>query len=163
MRDTTSQEITRLWHIIRTHNVQKKNTKSLFDLNKIYADIKVNTVTRINLKLYSLAINLGYTDYSKFIEDFGTTGGLFGTIYELNELQEQYVQLGKIMFISRRKKKLDKVNDEVEVWHWQTVQAMRNKLQAEISNLKQELVDWNNRELTVETEDSTEVEVAAAA
>lgn len=141
-REKFDKEIKRLWGIIRTENLIDKGAKRNYDMKAILHLIEDYANKRIQAKLDSMAINLGFTKRSDFPKD-----SIYPTIYTLSEKNEIFVQLGLIPTINPSlkakigKKKLYKEEELTADY----INKLKNNLQLEINALRKKLEDFNSK------------------
>lgn len=140
-REKINKSLKRNWGIIRSENVVDKNYTRSYDMKNLLASIEADAIERINTKLDSICINLGYAKRS----DLPATS-IFPTIYELSEKNEMFVQLGLIPTLDLKKKaaKGKKNLKETEELTSDYIKKLRDKLQLEINSLRKKLEDFNN-------------------
>jgi hypothetical protein len=148
-REKLNKDIMRYWGIIRTENVIDKNATRNYDLKSLLNAITDCANKRIETKLDSMAINLGFATRSDFPKD-----SIYPIIYTLSEKNEYFVQLGLIPTINPGlktklgKKKLYKTEELTADY----INKLKNNLQLEINSLKKKLEDFNSKaELDIST------------
>lgn len=148
-REKYDKEIKKMWNIIRTENLIDKNATRNYDMKALLTTITEMSNNRIQAKLDSMAINLGFKSRSDFPKD-----SIYPIIYTLSEKNEYLVQLGLIPTINPSlkaklgKKKLYK-SEEITADY---INKLKNSLQLEINSLKKKLEDFNNKaELDIST------------
>lgn len=142
-RDNLSQEITRTWNIIKTENVIPTGYIRNYNMKALLEKIVSLSKERIEIKLCSLAVNLGFEDINDLPKN------AYPIIYKLSELNEMYIQLERIRTIHWKTKKYggDKLKETEELTKGY-IENYRSKLSVEINKLKKDLIDFNvNREL----------------
>ena len=140
-RDNLSKEITNYWTIIKSTNVVDKSYQRKYDLKGILTFIEKLAKERITMKLYSQCINMGYKKASEM-----PSNSIFPVIFELSEINEQYVQLGLIPTLdpNLKSKKGKKNLDKKEELTTQYIKKLRDSLMLKIIELKKKLSDYNN-------------------
>lgn len=139
-RDNLSLEISKFWTILKTENVVSRRYKRHYDMHAVIKLIESLGKQRIEIKMQSLAINLGLDDVNDLPEN-----SIFPVIYELSELNEMYMQLKYIPTLDEKliakygKKNLKKT----EVFSNTFITNYRNNLLLEINALKQKLDNFN--------------------
>lgn len=141
-RNKLSKDITHYWLIIRRENIMSNKQIRNYDLAETYNQIKQMSEQRIKMKLFSQAINMGYTSYSDFIKDTN-----YESIFKLSELNEQLVQLGLIPVLNtsaKAAKGKSKANLN-EAFSAAKIRAMKKKIQVEINGINKKIEDFNNK------------------
>lgn len=146
-REKLDKEIKRMWGIIRTENLIEKGAIRNYDMKGMLSSITDSSNKRIQAKLDSMAINLGFKSRSDFPKD-----SIYPIVYTLSEKNEYLVQLGMIPTINPGlkaklgKKKLYKTEELTADY----INKLKNTLQLEINSLKKKLEDFNsNAELDI--------------
>lgn len=139
-RDKLSAEITKTWDIIKSENVVFRGYKRNYDLKSCLEKILDMCKDRIEVKLQSLALNLGLEDINDLPE-----GNNYPTIYEVSELKEIYKQLGLINTLDPAiiKKYGKKRMKKTEALTRGFVTNLRNNLSIRINALNKELEKYN--------------------
>lgn len=141
-RAKLDKDIARSWSIIRIENLIDKNETRNYDMKALLSEIENMANARIQAKLDSLAVNLGFSKRSDFPKE-----SIYPTIYTLSEKNEMFVQLGKIKTINPGlkaklgKKKLFKTEELTADY----INKLKNSLQLEINALKKKLEDFNSK------------------
>lgn len=141
-RNKLSKDITHYWLIIRRENIMSNKQMRNYDLAEILNHIKQKAEHRVSMKLFSQALNMGYTNFNEFKKDTN-----YESLFKLSELNEQLVQIGLIPTLnpatkaSKGKKKMD-LN---EIFTSAKIRAMKKKIQIEINALNKKLEDFNNK------------------
>lgn len=144
-REKLDKDIKRMWGIIRTENLIDKGAKRNYDMKALLNNIFSMANERIQTKLDSLCINLGYTTRADFPKD-----SIYPIIYTLSEKNEQYVHLEIILKTATinptlktklGKKKLSKSEELTSDF----IKKSMTNLQLEINNLKKKLEDYNSK------------------
>lgn len=148
-RKKYDKEIKKMWNIIRTENLIDKNATRNYDMKALLDTITEMSNNRIQTKLDSIAINLGFKSRKDFPKE-----SIYPIIYTLSEKNEYLVQLGSIPTINPGlkaklgKKKLFKTEEITADY----ITKLKNKLQLEINALKKKLEDFNsNAEIDIST------------
>lgn len=94
-RDLTTDEINKTWNIISVYNVIDKGYVCNYDIKLCYEKIKKLNQDRTNFKIYSMATNLGYTNFDDF-----PTASLYSYIFELYEVTNMIAKLTTIKTIN---------------------------------------------------------------
>ena len=141
-REKLDKDIKRMWGIIRTENLIDKGAKRNYDMKALLNNIFSMANERIQTKLDSLCINLGYTTRADFPKD-----SIYPIIYTLSEKNEQYVQLGLIKTIDpnikmKKGKKKMSINEELTRDY---ISKLMNNLSLEINGLRKKLSDFNEK------------------
>ena len=139
-RDKLSKDITRNWNIIMSENKVEKGYKRNYEMKELLSKIIDLGNERINVKLDSLCINLGFKNRSMLPKE-----SIYPIIYKLSEKTELYTKLGMVDTINpdlKRKKGKDKLKYTEELT-FDYIQNLRNKLQLEINELRKNLEDFN--------------------
>lgn len=146
LRDTYSKEISNCWNIIYSENKATKKYERKYDLGKILDRIHTLSELRIKVKMHSIAINLGITNFSDFPKN-----SCYLTIFELSEKNEEYVKLGLIETISPIERKIKK--NLTEKFSFNFIKAKKDTLLKEITGLKKRLSEFNEKaSLIIDTE-----------
>lgn len=144
-RKKLDNDIKRMWNIIRTENLISKDQKRNYDMKALLASIGMSAEQRIQTKLDSIAINMGYKSRADFPKE-----SIYPTIYKLSEKNEYYVQLEIILKTATinstlkaklGKKKLSKTEELTADY----IKKLMNSTQLEINGLKKELEDFNSK------------------
>ena len=94
-RKKYDKEIKKMWNIIRTENLIDKNATRNYDMKALLDTITEMSNNRIQTKLDSIAINLGFKSRKDFPKE-----SIYPIIYTLSEKNEYLVQLGSIPTIN---------------------------------------------------------------
>lgn len=120
------------WDIIRQFNIYDKGRKPDFDLKKIYeSNLKLEKEI-VELKLDSLAFNLGLKSRDELPKNNAYT-----TIYILSQLKSKRDNLKTI--------KANKDKDQEVVFDYKTIREEINRISKEILRLENELTLFNNK------------------
>jgi hypothetical protein len=134
-----------MWNIIRTENLISKDQKRNYDMKALLTSIGMSAEQRIQTKLDSIAINMGYKSRADFPKE-----SIYPIIYKLSEKNEYYVQLEIILKTATinstlkaklGKKKLSKTEELTADY----IKKLMNSTQLEINGLKKELEDFNSK------------------
>lgn len=146
-RKSLDKNIKNYWNIIYSENVVEKNYKRNYDMKAILNNIFDLANKRIENKLDSICVNMGFTSRTQM-----PASCLYPIIYTLSEKTEIYVKLGGIKTLDPKlKSKLGKK----KMFHTEEltrdyINNLRNKIQLEINGLKKKLEEFNdNAELDV--------------
>ena len=142
LRKKLDKDIAYYWKIIASENVMKNGTTRQYDLKELLRLINDLSNQRIQAKLDSLIINLGFSKRSDL-----PANSIFPTIYELSEKNEQLVKLRILETIDPRVKRLKgkkglKVNEEITADY---KKKLMDELQLEINRLSKILYDFNEK------------------
>lgn len=88
------------WAIIKTHIDHDTTTIPDYDLMNVLKEIKKYSADRVEAKLYSICINIGFVS----VEQLPKTSS-YRTIYELSELESQHRELYALKNRTKRKGK----------------------------------------------------------
>lgn len=144
-RKKLDNDIKRMWNIIRTENLIGKDQKRNYDMKALLTSIGMSAEQRIQTKLDSIAINMGYKSRADFPKE-----SIYPIIYKLSEKNEYYVQLEIILKTATinstlkaklGKKKLSKTEELTADY----IKKLMNSTQLEINGLKKELEDFNSK------------------
>ena len=139
-RDNLSNNINKYWEIIKVENVMSKKMTRHYDLKNLYTQIKSMANQRALQKLKALCLNLGIKKFSDLPKDC-----IQSTIFQLSEIQELKVRLGKIPTLSpklkttKSKKALNKTEALTSDW----IKARIKELDIQVIELKQKISDFN--------------------
>lgn len=86
-RKKYDKEIKKMWNIIRTENLIDKNATRNYDMKALLDTITEMSNNRIQTKLDSIAINLGFKSRKDFPKE-----SIYPIIYTLSEKNEYLVQ-----------------------------------------------------------------------
>lgn len=149
LRKKLDKDIAYYWRIIYSENVVNNNITRQYDMKKLLDLINDLSIQRVQAKLDSLVINLGFSKRSDL-----PASSIFPTIYELSEKNEQLVKLRGLETINPRLKRLKgkkglKVNEEITADY---KKKLMEGLQLEINRLNKILFDFNEKaELDIST------------
>lgn len=140
-RDTLSENITRNWDIIKSENVVFRGYKRNYDMKLVLDNILTLCKERIEVKLQSLALNLGFEDIDDLPEDNN-----YATIYAISELKEIHKQLGIVPTIDPEiiKKYGKKKMRKTQILSRAYITTLRNTIQIQINTLTVELENFNS-------------------
>lgn len=140
-RDTLSETITRNWDIIKSENVVFRGYKRNYDMKLVLDNILTLCKERIEVKLQSLALNLGFEDIDDLPEDNN-----YATIYAISELKEIHKQLGIVPTIDPEiiKKYGKKKMRKTQILSRAYITTLRNTIQIQINTLTVELENFNS-------------------
>ena len=151
-RKKYDKEIKKMWNIVSVQFymfIYFKNATRNYDMKALLDTITEMSNNRIQTKLDSIAINLGFKNRKDFPKE-----SIYPIIYTLSEKNEYLVQLGSIPTINPGlkaklgKKKLFKTEEITADY----ITKLKNKLQLEINALKKKLEDFNsNAEIDIST------------
>lgn len=148
-RKKLDKEINKWWSIINNENVIDKGVSRNYDLKALLKTIENLAIERIQTKLDSITINLGFKSRNEFPKE-----SIYPTIYELSEKNEMFTRLGCIKTIDTKlkaklgKKKLNKTEELTADY----INKLRNNLQIEINALRKKLDEFNeSHELDIST------------
>lgn len=139
-RDKLSADITRTWNIIKMENVVFRGFKRNYDMKVLLDSIFDKCKERIEIKLQSLALNLGFTDINDLPED-----SIYPTIFAVGELKEIKKQLSHVPTLDPEiiKKVGKKRMKKTEVLTRGFVKNLSEALTIKINTLNKELLDYN--------------------
>lgn len=140
-RDNLSETITRNWDIIKSENVVFRGYKRNYDMKLVLDNILTLCKERIEVKLQSLALNLGFEDIDDLPEDNN-----YATIYAISELKEIHKQLGIVPTIDPEiiKKYGKKKMRKTQILSRAYITTLRNTIQIQINTLTVELENFNS-------------------
>lgn len=140
-RDILSETITRNWDIIKSENVVFRGYKRNYDMKLVLDNILTLCKERIEVKLQSLALNLGFEDIDDLPEDNN-----YATIYAISELKEIHKQLGIVPTIDPEiiKKYGKKKMRKTQILSRAYITTLRNTIQIQINTLTVELENFNS-------------------
>lgn len=140
-RDNLSETITRNWDIIKSENVIFRGYKRNYDMKLVLDNILTLCKERIEVKLQSLALNLGFEDINNLPEDNN-----YATIYAISELKEIHKQLGIVPTIDPEiiKKYGKKKMRKTQILSRAYITTLRNTIQIQINTLTVELENFNS-------------------
>lgn len=133
-RDNLSKSISNNWAVIYAENKMPKGRTRQYDLKILFNQILKMSEERINYKLYSQAINMGYKSMSDFPKD-----SIYEKIYRLSEYQERLVKLSKLPVVTNPRSKYTDIYKKV------TVDSMVSELSVAIAKIRLELQNYNDR------------------
>lgn len=101
-RDLTTVEINKLWNIITVYNVVEKGYNCNYDIKACYEKIKKLNDDRSNFKLYSMAVNLGFTKMEDIPES--SIQHYIFELYEVTNLIAKLTTIPVLNPITKQKK-----------------------------------------------------------
>ena len=138
-------DISKYWNIILKENLLDKGLTRNYDMKSLLHSINEMYNKRVQTKLDSIAINLGYKSRADFPKE-----SIYPIIYTLSERNELYVHLDKVLKIATinpilkaklGKKKLYKTEELTADY----IKKLMIPLQLEINGLKKKLEDFNSK------------------
>lgn len=139
-RKSLDKEINKYWSIIINENIVEKGKTRNYDLKEVLKTIEKLADERIQNKLDSITINLGFTSRDQFPKE-----SIYPTIYTLSEKNEMFTRLGCIKTIDTKlktklgKKKLYFTEELTSDY----ITKLKNNLQLEINALRKKLDEFN--------------------
>ncbi len=154
-RDNLSKNINKYWEIINVENVMSRKMKRHYDLKNLYSQITSMANQRALQKLKALCLNMGIKKFSDLPKDC-----IQHTIFQLSELQELKVRLGKVRTLSPKLKatKSKKALNMTETLTSDWIKARIKELDIQIIELKQKITDFNESN---ELEEGDAIKLAA--
>lgn len=148
-RDNISNTIAKYWNIIMIENVVLRNYKRNYDLKALFNEIIELSQKRSMAKFKALCINMGFTKITDVPKD-----NIQLDIFNLAELKEIKVKLGKIRTINPKLKSLKgkKALNKTEILTSNWIKERIKEIDLKITEIEKKISEFNESHELDETE-----------
>lgn len=148
-RDNISNTIAKYWNIIMIENVVLRNYKRNYDLKALFNEIIKLSQKRSMTKFKALCINMGFTKIIDVPKD-----NIQLDIFNLAELKEIKVKLGKIRTINPKLKSLKgkKALNKTEILTSNWIKERIKEIDLKITEIEKKISEFNESHELDETE-----------